>query len=183
MQWVYEQSVIDWTALSELYRIAPLGDKKPSELQLAFSNSRYKCFVLEDGSLIGAGRAVADGIDCSYLCDIAVHPEFQGRGLGRAITMKLTELSAGHKKIILYANPGTESFYERLGFRRMKTAMATTRNARSGEDWSRAPEAASRQLVSLRKRTGPTLSILRVGLDAAVAETSSQQMAHPRTRS
>ena len=34
--------------------------------------------------------------------------------------MKLTELSAGHKKIILYANPGTESFYEKLGFRRMK---------------------------------------------------------------
>jgi len=124
MQWVYEQGAIDWTALSELYRIAPLGDKKPSELQLVFSNSRYKCFVLEDGSLIGAGRALADGIDCSYLCDIAVHPEFQGRGLGREITMKLTELSAGHKKIILYANPGTESFYEKLGYRRMKTAMA-----------------------------------------------------------
>jgi ribosomal protein S18 acetylase RimI-like enzyme len=124
MQWVYEQGAIDWTALSEPYRIAPLGDKKPSELQTVFSNSRYKCFVLEDGSLIGAGRALADGIDCSYLCDIAVHPEFQGRGLGREITMKLTELSAGHKKIILYANPGTESFYEKLGYRRMKTAMA-----------------------------------------------------------
>jgi len=38
--------------------------------------------------------------------------------------MKLTAPSAGHKKIILYANPGTESFYEKLGFRRMKTAMA-----------------------------------------------------------
>ena len=74
MQWVYEQSAIDWTALSELYRIAPLGDKKPGELRLVFSKSRYKCFVLEDGSLIGAGRAVADGIDCSYLCDSAVHP-------------------------------------------------------------------------------------------------------------
>jgi hypothetical protein len=48
----------------------------------------------------------------------------QTRGLGREITVKLTELSAGHKKIILYANPGTESFYEKLGFRRMKTAMA-----------------------------------------------------------
>ena len=34
------------------------------------------------------------------------------------------ELSADHKKIILYANPGTEGFYEKLGFRRMRTAMA-----------------------------------------------------------
>jgi ribosomal protein S18 acetylase RimI-like enzyme len=124
MQWTFDQSTIDWVALCELYRIAPLGEKKPAELQLAFSNSMYKCFVLEDGMLIGAGRAVADGIDCSYLCDIAVHPDFRGRGLGRDIAIKLREFSAGHKKIILYANPGTERFYEKLGFRRMRTAMA-----------------------------------------------------------
>ena len=68
--------------------------------------------------------AVADGIDCSYLCDIVVHPDHQGRGLGRAIVVKLEELSAGHRKIILYANPGKEGFYRKLGFRRMRTAMA-----------------------------------------------------------
>ncbi len=105
-----------------------MGDKKPDELNLEFSNSLYKYFVLEDGVLIGAGRAMADGIDCSYLCDIAVHPKFQGRGLGRDITVKLRELLAGHKKIILYTNPGTERFYERLGFRRMRTAMAIFRD-------------------------------------------------------
>jgi GNAT superfamily N-acetyltransferase len=32
--------------------------------------------------LIGVGRAVADGIDCSYICDVAVHPDFQGKGIG-----------------------------------------------------------------------------------------------------
>ena len=128
MEWLFDDHSIDWVALSELYRLAPLGDKNPNELKLAFSNSLYKCFVLEDGVLIGAGRAVADGVDCSYLCDIAVHPRFQGRGLGRDIAVKLRELSAGHKKIILYANPGTERFYEKLGFRRMRTAMAIFRD-------------------------------------------------------
>jgi hypothetical protein len=34
------------------------------------------------------------------------------------------ELSAGHRKIILYANPGKEGFYRNLGFMRMRTAMA-----------------------------------------------------------
>lgn len=128
MEWSFDQNGIDWAALSELYRIAPLGEKKPEELQLAFGNSMYKCFLFENGMLIGAGRAIADGIDCAYLCDIAVHPAFQGRGLGRDITLKLKELSQGHKKIILYANPGTEPFYRRLGFRRMLTAMAIFRN-------------------------------------------------------
>lgn len=128
MKWLHEQSSIDWVELSNLYRIAPLGDKKPDDLKLAFSNSMYKCFVFDDRVLVGAGRAVADGIDCSYLCDVAIHPDFQGRGLGKAIVARLTELSAGHRKIILYANPGKEGFYEKLGFKRMRTAMAIFRN-------------------------------------------------------
>jgi hypothetical protein len=133
MQWLFEQSSVDWIELSNLYRIAPLGDKKPGELKLAFSNSMYKCFVFDDGHLIGAGRAMADGVDCSYLCDVAVHPDFQGQGLGKAIVGKLIELSAGHRKIILYANPGKEGFYKKLGFRRMRTAMAIFRGSRSSD--------------------------------------------------
>ena len=67
---------------------------------------------------------MADGVDCSYLCDIAVHPDFQGQGTGKEIVKKLIELSKGHKKIILYANPGREGFYEKIGFKPMVTAMA-----------------------------------------------------------
>jgi hypothetical protein len=75
--------------------LAPLGDKKPDDLKLAFSNRMYKCFVFDDGVLIGTGRALADGVDCSYLCDITVHPDFQGHRLSKAITEKFKELSAG----------------------------------------------------------------------------------------
>ena len=124
MEWRFEHSSLDWNELSRLYRIAPLGDKKPEDLKVAFSNSMYKCFLFENGVLIGAGRGLADGVDCSYLCDVAVHPDFQGRGLGKAIIEKLKEMSAGHRKIILYANPGKEGFYKKLGFMRMRTAMA-----------------------------------------------------------
>ena len=74
-----------------------MGDKKPDDLRRAFTNSRYKCFVLEDGVLVGAGRAVADGVDCSYICDVAIHPDFQGRGLGTAIVAK-SGLSAGQRR-------------------------------------------------------------------------------------
>lgn len=124
MRWVFEQEGVDWNELSNLYRIAPLGEKKPEHLKVVFSNSMFKCFVFDGETLIGAGRALADGIDCSYLCDIAVHPRAQGTGLGKAIVSKLKELSAGHRKIILYANPGKEGFYRKLGFRTMLTAMA-----------------------------------------------------------
>jgi ribosomal protein S18 acetylase RimI-like enzyme len=125
MQWIFSHNDIDWDELSALYRIAPLGDKKAEDLKTAFSNSMYKCFVFDDDNhVIGAGRALADGIDCSYLCDVAVHPKYQGSGLGKAIVSRLKEMSAGHRKIILYANPGKEGFYQKLGFYPMLTAMA-----------------------------------------------------------
>jgi GNAT superfamily N-acetyltransferase len=115
---------IDWDELSALYRVAPLGDKPPERLRTVFGNSLFKCFVFEDGRLVGAGRALADGADCSYICDIAVLPSHQGTGLGKQIVAHLVERSRGHKKIILYAVPGKEPFYRKFGFLRMKTAMA-----------------------------------------------------------
>ena len=128
ISWIYNQSKVDWNQLSELYRIAPLGEKLADDLELVFSNSRYKCFVYDADSLIGVGRALADGLDCSYICDVAIHPEYQGIGLGKKIVKKLVSLSLGHKKIILYANPGKEVFYNKLGFKKMNTAMAIFSN-------------------------------------------------------
>lgn len=128
LEWKHTADGIDWDELSALYRAAPLGDKKPAYLQKVFTNSLFKCFVHEQGRLVGAGRALADGADCSYLCDIAVLPSHQGSGLGKQIVGHLVEASRGHRKIILYAVPGKEPFYKRFGFLRMKTAMAIFEN-------------------------------------------------------
>lgn len=128
LEWSDSLETMDWEELSNLYRIAPLGNKKAADLKVVFTNSMYRTFVRENGILIGAGRAVADGIDVSYLADIAVHPDHQGRGLGKEIVSRLRESSRHHKKIILYAAPGKDTFYLRLGFKRMLTAMAIFRD-------------------------------------------------------
>lgn len=123
-EWRYKSDSIDWHQLSNLYRMAPLGEKQPADLQRVYGNSMFCCFVFHGDILVGAGRGLADGRDCSYLCDVAVHPQYQGKGLGSAIVAKLIELSAGHNKIMLYSEPGKEAFYRRLGFKRLTTAMA-----------------------------------------------------------
>jgi ribosomal protein S18 acetylase RimI-like enzyme len=126
--WATDDASVDWGELSALYRVAPLGDKPPDSLRTVFGNSMFKCFVYDDGRLVGAGRALADGLDSAYLADVAVHPDHQGRGLGSAIIRRLVDMSAGHTKVLLYANPGTEGFYSKLGFLRMNTAMAIWRD-------------------------------------------------------
>jgi len=124
LQWTESTEALDWEELAALYRAAPLGDKTPADLKLVFSNSMFRYFAFEHGKLVAAGRVLADGRDCAYLCDIAVLPSHQGRGLGKEIVSRLVERSQAHRKVILYAVPGRESLYRQLGFRRMRTAMA-----------------------------------------------------------
>ncbi|MGZ4255898.1 MAG: GNAT family N-acetyltransferase [Solirubrobacteraceae bacterium] len=128
MEWVDDIRRVALDELSNLYRIAPLGEKPPEALATVFANSMLKCFVYTDEKLIGAGRALADGLDCAYIADVAVHPSHQRQGLGKAIIRRLVELCGNHKKIILYANPGTEPFYRNLGFLHMNTAIGIWRN-------------------------------------------------------
>jgi ribosomal protein S18 acetylase RimI-like enzyme len=92
--WTDQLTDIDWNELSALYAAAPLGNKSPENLQTVFTNSMFRCFVSEkeNGKLVGVGRVLADGVDCAYICDIAVLPSHQGTGLGRDIVSRLVEL-------------------------------------------------------------------------------------------
>jgi GNAT superfamily N-acetyltransferase len=80
-------------------------------------------FIYADDRLIGLGRALSDGQYQAAVYDCAVHPDFQGKGVGSLIVEQIiTRLS--HCNIILYASPGKEGFYQKHQFRRMKTGMA-----------------------------------------------------------
>src|SRR5215510_8645970 len=94
-RWVDDAGDVDWAELSELYRIAPLGAKPPASLATVFGNSMFVCFVYSGVVLVGAGRALADGVDCAYIADVAVHPDHQRRGLGRAIIERLVAAATG----------------------------------------------------------------------------------------
>jgi ribosomal protein S18 acetylase RimI-like enzyme len=131
INWSDNRGDIDWQELAALYRAAPLGDKNAADLKVVFSNSMFCCFAFDGNRLVGAGRVLADGRDCAYLCDIAVLPGHQGLGLGKEIIARLVAQSKSHAKIILYSVPGREQFYAKLGFLRMKTAMAIFRNRES----------------------------------------------------
>jgi ribosomal protein S18 acetylase RimI-like enzyme len=113
---------IDWDRLALVFRRAPLGDREPAKLRQAFQNSQIRCFVWDSDELVGAGRALTDGVCHTMIFDVVLLPEYQGRGLGREIMRFVADRSmAPH--ILLYAAPGKERFYSKLGYREMKTAM------------------------------------------------------------
>ncbi|MGL5939931.1 MAG: GNAT family N-acetyltransferase [Waterburya sp.] len=68
--------------------------------------------------LIGFARAMSDGVFHATMLDIVVHPDFQGRGLGKAIATRLLQQlqQAAIKDITLFASPHLVDFYQQLGF-------------------------------------------------------------------
>jgi spermidine synthase len=82
------------------------------------------CFAgaFHKNKMIGMGRAISDGCSDAYIQDVVVLKKYRGNGIGAAIIKEIVAhlQSNGIDWIALVAEPGTEKFYNGLGFRRMK---------------------------------------------------------------
>ena len=125
---------IDWERLALIFKRAPLGNRDPAGLREVFGNSGVRCFVWDQQELIGAGRAITDGVRYAVIFDVVLLPEYQGRGIGKQIMAFLAERSKA-PNILLHAVPGKEAFYQKLGFRKMTTAMGRFENPAAQRQW------------------------------------------------
>ena len=89
----------------------------------AFEASHTTVFIYHGDRLIGFGRAISDGAYQAAVYDCAVLPEYQGKRIGKTIMDHILS-RVSHCNVILYASPGKEGFYQKHGFRKMKTGMA-----------------------------------------------------------
>ncbi len=115
---------VDWSQVAMLIERAPLGAREPVGLRLSFENSYAITIVRVGKELVGLGRAISDGYYQAAIYDVVVAPEHQGTGVGRLLMEDLHDQLNGIENIILYAAPGKEDFYKKLGYRRLKTGMA-----------------------------------------------------------
>jgi GNAT superfamily N-acetyltransferase len=89
------------------------------QVDYALSRTSHAVRVEIDGRLCAFGRLVSDGVLCTYFQDMMVRPDLQQQGFGSAV-MRALQTSApapipgGFRGLI--AIPGTEPFYEQLGF-------------------------------------------------------------------
>ena len=114
---------IDWEQVPRILWKVGMAYGSPQDHAKAFRNSSAVVFVYDGSTMVGFGRAISDGVKQAAIYDIAVLPAYQGKGLGRTIIDNLLKKMSGCN-VLLYANPGKDAFYERFGFRRMRTGMA-----------------------------------------------------------
>ena len=123
LEWTYSSESIDWEELHSLYEATHMGQESAADLKAVFSTSIFSCFAYEAGKLVAAARALQDREGGSYICGVAVHPQYQGLGIGRELMTRLVMLSGESAKIYLHAAPGKESFYRKPGFKPSGTTM------------------------------------------------------------
>ena len=119
---------VDWKFVSDTLKRVGMASRSPELLQKAFAASAVVVFAYAEGKPVGFGRAISDGAYQAAVYEMAVAPEFQRQGIGAKIVRAILDRLPGCN-VILYASPGKEDFYRKLGLRRMKTGMALFQNA------------------------------------------------------
>ena len=92
--------------------------EKPKDLMAALRNSHSLVTARIDGKLVGLGNAISDGHLVVYFPHMLVHPEYQGKGIGKQMMKAMLEKYASFHQLMLAADGKAIEFYKCLGFER-----------------------------------------------------------------
>ncbi|WP_090642017.1 GNAT family N-acetyltransferase [Paenibacillus sp. UNC496MF] len=99
-----------------LWEAVGWGDIDPDMAAGSLRNSLYGVVVTVDDAPVGMGRIVGDDCLYFYIQDVAIHPSYQGQGLGKRIVDRLLAYIRQRRFFVgLFASEGKEAFYEAFG--------------------------------------------------------------------
>ena len=105
-------------AVQDICQSVGWNRREPDLITTALENSIVVISIWENEYLVAFARATGDKIFNATIWDVAVRPTHQRRGLGKLVMKELLKAIDAFRipLITLYADPGTESFYQRYGF-------------------------------------------------------------------
>lgn len=110
----------DALALHALRRSVGFNRLDAGTVALGLEGSLYAVYAMAEGGLIGFARVIGDGVTAFYIQDVIVAPEWQGRGVGRAVMEHVMGYIEGHACadaiVGLMCAKGKDGFYEKFGF-------------------------------------------------------------------
>lgn len=114
-----ERRDIEITQVIRLYEVNGwTSAQKPKLLHQALLNSHSLISAWQNELLVGIGNAISDRFLVVYYPHLLVHPDHQGKGIGRTLVEKLKQRYAGFHMHMLVADNDAIAFYEKCGFTR-----------------------------------------------------------------
>ncbi|MCU0544821.1 MAG: GNAT family N-acetyltransferase [Oscillatoriaceae cyanobacterium Prado104] len=119
IQFCIDRDRADLKQIQELFKAAAFWarERQIEDWEIAIANSEPVVTVWDGERTIGFARATSDGIYRATIWDVAIHPDYQGAGLGR----KLVQTVLSHPRMcrverVYLMTTYQQSFYERIGF-------------------------------------------------------------------
>ena len=107
---------VDLDAVCELLRDTYWAAGRSREM-VALTIANSLCFTVRHGSTqVGLARVLTDLGGSSYVCDVVIHPEHRGRGLGRWLMRCLLRHPAVANTRVLLITRDAQAFYREFGF-------------------------------------------------------------------
>jgi N-acetylglutamate synthase-like GNAT family acetyltransferase len=121
----------DIAQIQELFKAASFWarERKIEDWEIAIGNSEPVVTVWDGSRAIGFARATSDGIYRATIWDVAIHPDYQGAGLGR----QLVQTVLSHPRMcrverVYLMTTYKQSFYERIGFQKNASTTMVLEN-------------------------------------------------------
>lgn len=114
---ISETRDIEFPKIIELYQASKWSAAdKPHELFNALIHSHSLVSAWDQDRLVGIGNAISDGYLVVYYPHLLVHPDYQGKGIGKMILDKMQEKYSGFHMQMLTADGKAIDFYKKAGF-------------------------------------------------------------------
>jgi GNAT superfamily N-acetyltransferase len=112
-----DPSRLDMNAVYDFLSRSYWAKTRPQErTDKAFANSLV-FGLYEDNKQIGMGRVVTDSAIVAYLCDVFIHEDFRGHGLGKWLVQSMLEHpDLKHIRRWLLATDDAHGLYQQFGF-------------------------------------------------------------------
>ncbi len=94
----------------------------PEKLQIAMRNFETVISAWDGDKLVGMVCAMDDGIMTAYVHYLLVRPEYQDKGIGKEMVLRVKEIYKDYLRIVVIGYDEEVGFYESCGFERADDA-------------------------------------------------------------
>jgi GNAT superfamily N-acetyltransferase len=107
--------------IAALYRASPLYRPVDDVARIGrmYAGSNVVLTAWADEQLVGILRGWTDGTYDGYVCDLAIHPDYQKRGVGRELLRMAVEMDP-QIQWVLRASKIAADYYGRIGWQKIE---------------------------------------------------------------
>ncbi len=116
-----ENPIIELKDFMAILERSTLGQRRPmhdfAAMQTMLDHANVYVGAYDGDTLVGLARGMTDFVYTTYLADLAVDVDYQHRGIGKELLIRVKKLHP-RAKLILLAAPAAQGYYPKIGMQR-----------------------------------------------------------------